>query len=154
MRNSMLVRNARSYPKQRPLYPQILFNPKQAGGDRIRPQALFSLSCAETVNSRKLKLCDFQYILISFHSEYNLIPLGIHCCHGNTIVEECLVHFWLKSIENCTFWLKLSFTFSLGLFLLTASENYPPHQISTKSEEKQRSSEIRPETEPKYKMTP
>ena len=48
-------------------------NPKQAGGGGggIRPQAGSSLCCAETVSSRKLKLCDLYYILISFHFEYN-----------------------------------------------------------------------------------
>ena len=50
-----------------------------------------SLCCAETVNSRKLKLCDFYYILISFNSEYKPVPWDIHCCHGNAIVKECFL---------------------------------------------------------------
>ena len=42
----------------------VKFNPKQAegggGGEgRIRPQASSSLCFAETISSRKLKLCDF-----------------------------------------------------------------------------------------------
>ena len=39
-----------------------VFNPKQTGGDGIRPQAGSSLCCAETVSSRKLKLCDFYFV--------------------------------------------------------------------------------------------
>ena len=73
-----------------------IFNPKQAGGggvDGIRPQAGSSLCCAETVSSRKLKLSDCYYILIGFHFEYTPVPWDIHCCHGNAIVEECLVQF-------------------------------------------------------------
>ena len=60
-------------------------------GGGIRPQAGSSLCCAETVESRKLKLSDFYYILIGFHFEYKPVPWDIHCCHGNVIVEECLV---------------------------------------------------------------
>ena len=45
-------------------------NPKQARGGRILTQAGSSLRCAETVSSRKLKLCDFYYILIGFNCEY------------------------------------------------------------------------------------
>ena len=48
-------------------------DPEQEG-DGIRPQAGSSLCCAETVSSRKLKLCDFYNILISFHSEYKPVP--------------------------------------------------------------------------------
>ena len=40
----------------------------------IHPQAGSSLCCAETVSSRKLKLCDFYYILISFDFEYKQVP--------------------------------------------------------------------------------
>ena len=49
-------------------YMQAPFNPKQAGGGgvgRIRPQAGSSLCCAKTVCSKKVKLCDFYYILIA-----------------------------------------------------------------------------------------
>ena len=70
------------------------FNPKQAGeGGRggIRPWACSSLCCAETANSRKLKLCDFYYILITFYFEYKPVLWNIHCCHGNAVVEKCLV---------------------------------------------------------------
>ena len=68
-----------------------LVNPKQAGGGggRILPQVGSSLCCAETVSRRKLKLCDFYYILIGFNSEYKPVPSDIHCCHGNAAVEEC-----------------------------------------------------------------
>ena len=47
------------------------FNPKQAGGGGNRPQAGFSLCCAETVSYRKLKLSDVYYILIGLNSEPN-----------------------------------------------------------------------------------
>ena len=82
----------------------IIVNPKQAGGGGggIRPQAGSSLCCAETVSSRKLKLCDFYCILIGLNSEYKPVPWDIHCCHGNAIVEGCLAKFWLKLVENCS----------------------------------------------------
>ena len=71
------------------------FNPKQAGGGGggIRTQAGFSLCCAETVSSSKLKLSDFYDILIGLNSEYKPFLWDIHCCHGNAIVEECSVKF-------------------------------------------------------------
>ena len=78
-------------------------NPKQARGGGIRPQASSSLCCAETVSSRKLKLCDFYYIIIGLNSECKPVPLDIYCCHGNAIVEGCSVKFWQKSIEKCNF---------------------------------------------------
>ena len=84
-------------------------NLKQAGGGGgggIQPQAGFSLCCAETVSSRKLKLCDFYCILIGLNSEYKSVPWDIHCCHGNAAVEGCSVIFWLKSVEICNFLLK------------------------------------------------
>ena len=37
------------------------------GGEEFQTQAGSSVCCAETVGSRKIKLCDFYYILISFH---------------------------------------------------------------------------------------
>ena len=61
------------------------------GESGIRLQARSPLCCAETVSSRKLKLCDFYYILISFHFEYKPVLWDIHCCHGSTIVEEWFV---------------------------------------------------------------
>ena len=67
-----------------------LLDPKQARGG-IRPQTGSSPCCAETVSSSKLKLSDFYYILIGFHFEYKPVPWDIHSCHGNAIVEECLV---------------------------------------------------------------
>ena len=78
-------------------------NPKQAGGDGVRTQAGSSLCCAKTVNSRKLKLCDFYYILIGLNYEYKPVSWDIHCCHGNAIVERCSVKFCLKLEENCNF---------------------------------------------------
>ena len=71
----------------------LSLNPKQAGGGGggISPQAGSSFCCAKTVSSRKLKLCEFYYIPISFYSEYKPVPWDIHCCHGNAIAEECLV---------------------------------------------------------------
>ena len=92
-------------------------NPKQAGGKGIRPQAGSSLCCAETVSSRKLKLCDSYYILIGLNSEYKPVPWDIHCCHGNAIAERCSVKFWLKSVENCNFLLKSFSNFNLVYFL-------------------------------------
>ena len=71
-----------------------MFDPKQAGGGgggggggRIRLQDGSFLCCAETVSSRKLKLCDFYYILIGFNSEYKPVPSDMHCCHWSTIRE-------------------------------------------------------------------
>ena len=119
---------------------EFLLNPKQAGGGGgIRPQAGSSLCCAETVSSRKLKLCDFYYILIGLNSEYKPVPWDIHCCHGNAIVEECSVKFWLKSVENCIFLLKSFSNFSLGLLFLISISKLPPVPISSKSDKKQRS---------------
>ena len=68
-------------------------NPKQVagGGGGIRPQAGSSLCCVETVSSRKLKLSGFYYILIGFNSEDKPVQWDTHCCHGNAIVEECLL---------------------------------------------------------------
>ena len=43
-------------------------------GGGIRPQAGSSLCCAESVSSRKLKLCDFYYILIGLNSVYKPVP--------------------------------------------------------------------------------
>ena len=83
--------------------PYVFLTLKRRGGGGIRPQAGSSLCCAETVSSRKLKLCDFYYIPISLISEYKPVPWDIHCCHGNAIVEGCSVKFWLKSVENCYF---------------------------------------------------
>ena len=71
---------------------QVETHPKQAGGGSgIRPEAASSPRCAETVSSRKRKLCDFHCILIGLNSEYKPVLWDIHCCHGNAIVEGCLV---------------------------------------------------------------
>ena len=107
----------------------LVLNPKQVGGGGggIRPQAGSSLCCAETVSSRKLKLSDFYYyILICLNSEYKPVPWDIHCFHGNTIVEGCLVKFWLKSAENCNFLLKLFSNFNLGLPFVISISKLPP----------------------------
>ena len=106
----------------------VFFNPKQAGGGGggIRPQAGSFLCCAETVSSRKLKLSDFYYILIGLNSEYKAVPWDIHCCHGNAIVEGCSVKFWLKSVENCIFQLKLFSNLSLGLLFVISISKLPP----------------------------
>ena len=63
-----------------------LINPKQAvgGGGRIRPQSGSFLCCAETVNSRKLKLCDFYYILKAF-------ILNTNQPHGASIVVMAML---------------------------------------------------------------
>ena len=115
-------------------------NPKQArGGGGIRPQAGFSLYCAETVSSRKLKLCDFYYIVIGLNSEYKPVPWDIYCCHGNAIVEGCSVKFWQKSIEKCNFLLKSFSNFNLDLLFVIIISNYRLYQISSKSDKKQRS---------------
>ena len=52
---------------------------------------------------RKIKLCDFQYKLISFHFKHRLISRETHCCHDNTTVEECLLKVGLKSIGDFSF---------------------------------------------------
>ena len=96
------------------------------GGGGIRPQACSSLCCAETVSSRKLKLSDFYYILLGLNSEYKPVPWGVHCCHGNAIVEGCSVKFWLKSIENCNFLLKSFSNFNLGLLFVISISKLPP----------------------------
>ena len=104
-----------------------MFNHKQAGGGEggIRPQTGSSLCCAETVSSRKLKLCDFYYILIGLNSEYKPVPWDIHCCHGNTIVQGYSVRFWLKLVENCNFLLKSFFNFNLGLLFVISISKLP-----------------------------
>ena len=101
----------------------ILNRPGGGGGGGIRPQAGSSLCCTETVNSRKLKLSDFYYILIGLNSECKPVPWDIHCCHGNAIVKGCSVKFWLKSVENCIFLLKSFSNLSLGL-LFVISKSY------------------------------
>ena len=99
---------------------------RPGGGGGIRPQAGSFLCCAETVSSRKLKLSDFYYILIGLNSEYKAVPWDIHCCHGNAIVEGRSVKFWLKSVENCIFQLKLFSNLSLGLLFVISISKLPP----------------------------
>ena len=65
----------------------LTLNRRRGGGGGGRVVGI----CAETVCHRKVQLSDFYYILIGFHFEYKLVPWDIHCCHGNAIVEECLV---------------------------------------------------------------
>ena len=96
------------------------------GGGRICPQTGSSLCCAETVTSRKLKLSDFYYILIGLNSEYKPVSWDIDCCHGNAIVEGWSVKFWLKSVENCIFLLKLLSNLSLVLFFVISISKLPP----------------------------
>ena len=91
-------------------------NPKQAGS---------SLCCAEKL-SRKLKLCDFYYIIIGLNSEYKPVSCDIQCCHGNAIVEACSVKFWLKSVENCNFLLKSFSNFNLVLLFVISISKLPP----------------------------
>ena len=105
---------------------QLTLNRRGGGESGIRPQAGSSLCCAEMVSSRKRKLSDFYYILIGLNSEYKPVPRDIHCCHGNAIVEGCSVKFWLKSIENCIFLLKLFSNLSLGLLFVISISNLPP----------------------------
>ena len=106
--------------------PRTLTLNRPGGGGGIRPQAGSFLCCAETVSSRKLKLSDFYYILIGLNSEYKAVPWDIHCCHGNAIVEGCSVKFWLKSVENCIFQLKLFSNLSLGLLFVISISKLPP----------------------------
>ena len=108
-----------------PLEADLTLN-RPGGGGGIRPQAGSFLCCAETVSSRKLKLSDFYYILIGLNSEYKAVPWDIHCCHGNAIVEGCSVKFWLKSVENCIFQLKLFSNLSLGLLFVISISKLPP----------------------------
>ena len=105
---------------------RLTLNRPGGGGGGIRPQAGSFLCCAETVSSRKLKLSDFYYILIGLNSEYKAVPWDIHCCHGNAIVEGCSVKFWLKSVENCIFQLKLFSNLSLGLLFVISISKLPP----------------------------
>ena len=104
----------------------LTLNRPGGGGGGIHPQAGSFLCCAETVSSRKLKLSDFYYILIGLNSEYKAVPWDIHCCHGNAIVEGCSVKFWLKSVENCIFQLKLFSNLSLGLLFVISISKLPP----------------------------
>ena len=101
-------------------------NSRGGGGRRNPPTGWFSPCCAETVSSKKLKLSDFYYILIGLNSEYKPVPLDIHCCHGNAIVEGCSVKFWLKSVENCIFLLKSFSNLSLGLLFVISISKLPP----------------------------
>ena len=58
------------------------------GGER-GAQAGSSLCCAETVSSRKIKLCDFYLVYtnkLGINLEYKPVPWDIHCCHDNAIV--------------------------------------------------------------------
>ena len=104
----------------------LTLNRSGGGGDGIRPQAGYSLCCAETVSSRKLKFCDFYYILIGLNSEYKPVPWDIHCCHDNAIVEGCSVKFWLKSVENCNLLLKSFSNLNLSLlFVISISKLRP-----------------------------
>ena len=129
---------------------------RRGGGGGIRLQAGSSLCCAETVSTRKLKLSDFYYILIGLNSEYKPVPWDIHCCHGNAIVEGCSVKFWLKSVENCIFLLKLLSNLSLRLLFVISISKLPPmpnfKQIELKTK-KLRFSTFLAERSPKYKMT-
>ena len=68
-----------------------LNRPGGGEGVGILPQAGSSFRYAETVRSRKLKLCDIYHMLIGFNLEYKLDPLDMSSCNGNAIVEECLV---------------------------------------------------------------
>ena len=87
------------------------------GGGRSRPQA---------VSNRKLKHCDFYYILIGLNSEHKPVPWDIYCCHDNAIVEGCLVKFWLKLVENCNFLLNSFSNFNLGLLFVIRISKLPP----------------------------
>ena len=95
-------------------------------GGGICPQAGSSLCCAKTVSSRKLKLCDFYYILIGLNSEYKPVPWDIQCCHGSATVKGCSVKFWLKSVENCNFLLKSFSNFNLCLLFVISISKLPP----------------------------
>ena len=79
------------------------------GGAESTAQVGSSLCCAETVSSRKLKLSDVYHILTIIHSEYKPVLSDMHCCHGNTIVEECVVYFWPKSVENWNIFAQIVF---------------------------------------------
>ena len=118
---------------------KLTLNRWGGGGGGIRPQSGSSLCSAETVSSRKLKLCDFYYILIGLSSEYKPVPWNIHCCHGNAIVEGCSVKFWLKSVENCNFLLKSFSNFNLGLLFVIRISKLPPIPNFKQIDKKQRS---------------
>ena len=82
----------------------------------ILPQTGSSICCAETVSSRNLKLCDFYSILIGLNSEYKPVPWGIHCCHGNAVIEGRSVKFLVKSAENLHIFAQIVYNFYLTLF--------------------------------------
>ena len=107
-------------------YEYLTLTGRGGGGGGIRPQAGSSLCFAETVSSRKLKLYDFYHLLIGLNSEYKPVPWGIHCCHGNAIIEGCSVKFWIKSVENCNFLLKSFSNFNLSLPFVISISKLPP----------------------------
>ena len=112
----------------------ILTLNRPRGAESAPAQAGSFLCYDETVSNRKLKLCDFYYILIGLNSEYKPVPWDIHCCHGNAIIEWCSVKFSLKSVENCYFLLKLFSNFNLGLLFVISISKLPLCQISSKSD--------------------
>ena len=65
---------------------------------------------------------------MGLNSEYKPVPRDIHCCHGNAIVEGCLVKFWLKSVENCNLLFKSFSNFNLGLHFVISISKLPPIQ--------------------------
>ena len=64
---------------------------------------------------------------MGFLSEYKPIPWDLHCGHGNAIVEECLVSFWLKSVEIGNILLKSFSNFKLGFLSVISIFKITPY---------------------------
>ena len=119
------------------------------------PQAGYSLCCAETVSSRKLKLNDSYKIFTSFNFEYKLVSLDIHCCHGNVIVEECGI-ILAKSKKVAIFGTKSFSNFNVGFLCVTRISKSTSwtnfKQIGWKTKKFGFSTFFLPEQSSKYKM--
>ena len=123
---SGLRQNSCAVDEQACVFGSCALNPKQARGRAESAHGFSSSLCsAEKVSIRKLKLCDFYYILIGLNSEYKPVPWDIHCCHGNAIVEGCLVKFLAKIGRKLQFFLK-SFSNYLGLLFVISISKLPP----------------------------
>ena len=68
-----------------------LNRPGGGGGMEVTHKLVLPSAVLKQLAVGSTKLCDFYYIQISFHFEYKPVRWDIHCCHGNAIVEECLV---------------------------------------------------------------
>ena len=53
------------------------------------PQNIFNL-CAETLQCRKLKFCDFQYKSIKYQKKLCVVPYNLFCYLNSEFVKEYL----------------------------------------------------------------